>query len=219
RGERFDPGAGRRLSRSRSGVCGAGPARLGTTARPARRRTGDPGHRVAIVASNSAGAGPSALAVRARHDAHGAAVERRDLVQGRPPESVPFPAPRLSGRVAPDPWGRCRVLGRVRLPAPPTSSGEGLTGIEEDRTERSCRHSVGRVSQSLHVNPSSSVWDGKALRLAIGQPSAGQLLAQDIRPEEWLAMSEPFGSPKASGKESRMVRKRGFEPLRYCYRQ
>ena len=32
-------------------------------------------------------------------------------------------------------------------------------------------------------------------------------------------MSEPFGSPKASGKESRMVRKRGFEPLRYCYRQ
>ena len=58
-----------------------------------------------------------------------------------------------------------------------------------------------------------------ALRLAIGQPSAGQLLAQDIRHDGWLAMSEPFGSPKASGKESRMVRKRGFEPLRYCYRQ
>ena len=37
-----------------------------------------------------------------------------------------------------------------------------------------------------------------ALRLAIGQPSAGQLLAQDIRHDGWLAMSEPFGSPKAS---------------------
>ena len=32
-------------------------------------------------------------------------------------------------------------------------------------------------------------------------------------------MSEPFGSPQASWKASRMVRKRGFEPLRYCYRQ
>jgi len=32
-------------------------------------------------------------------------------------------------------------------------------------------------------------------------------------------MSEPFGSPEASWKASRMVRKRGFEPLRYCYRQ
>ena len=32
-------------------------------------------------------------------------------------------------------------------------------------------------------------------------------------------MSEPFGSPKASWKASRMVRKGGFEPPRYCYRQ
>ena len=60
---------------------------------------------------------------------------------------------------------------------------------------------------------------GKVLRLAIDQPSAGQRLAQDIRHDGWLAMSEPFGSPEASWKASRMVRKRGFEPLRYYYRQ
>jgi hypothetical protein len=34
-----------------------------------------------------------------------------------------------------------------------------------------------------------------------------------------LAMSEPFGSPEASWKASRMVRKGGFEPPRSCERQ
>ena len=37
--------------------------------------------------------------------------------------------------------------------------------------------------------------------------------------EVWLAMSEPFGSPQASWKASRMVRKKGLEPSRPCGRQ
>src|SRR5215204_3223279 len=35
----------------------------------------------------------------------------------------------------------------------------------------------------------------------------------------WLAMSEPGGSPTASCKASRMVRKKGLEPSRPCGRQ
>jgi hypothetical protein len=60
---------------------------------------------------------------------------------------------------------------------------------------------------------------GKVLRLAIDslRLANGSLRTFDMI--DGLAMSEPFGSPEASWKASRMVRKRGFEPLRYCYRQ
>src|SRR5262245_34032717 len=57
------------------------------------------------------------------------------------------------------------------------------------------------------------------LRLAGASPAANGPLAQDLRPVEWPAMSEPDDSPKASCQASRMVRKGGFEPPRYCYRQ
>jgi hypothetical protein len=39
---------------------------------------------------------------------------------------------------------------------------------------------------------------GPALRLALRQPAASEPLAQGIRRDGGLAMSEPFGSPKAS---------------------
>jgi hypothetical protein len=54
------------------------------------------------------------------------------------------------------------------------------------------------VMHPLTTMPSSPFDSQSVLRLAFGQPSAAQMLAQDIRHEEWLAMSEPFGSPKAS---------------------
>jgi len=54
-------------------------------------------------------------------------------------------------------------------------------------------------------------------QLASLRPANYSLRTFDM--EVWLAMSEPFGSPQASWKASRMVRKKGLEPSRYCYRQ
>jgi hypothetical protein len=57
---------------------------------------------------------------------------------------------------------------------------------------------MARHERALRLAGGELEGESNVLRLAIGQPSAGRLLAQDIRHEEWLAMSEPFGSPKAS---------------------
>ena len=66
------------------------------------------------------------------------------------------------------------------------------------------------------------------LRLAISRPPFDLPSASLRLPDSslrtfdvigWFAMSEPFGSPQASWKASRMVRKKGLEPSRPCGRQ